>query len=281
MKKFWILEIAFWLTLPGIFGATRFDLPAGTPGLEPNDTQVVTTPVRGHVRCKHVTVPGTVCNLYFPVDGSQPDTKYAGIWSGARYNGSTEENDRVTDWWIRAFGGFRAVSLANNYPLIPPQDTPKPIIWVDLLTLLDEHLERQFWETFRTIASNPVGRVLLYRLLIEIRRVDSVTGEGCCGENILLFPNISDNFVPSRNVYRSIKVEAGEISAFDPSTGSISFKYSVTTPITVSTTGPDGLKNQSYTHETDIELFREMLPWFLALVNPGKKWIPSTGTAHF
>ncbi|MDR0740654.1 MAG: hypothetical protein LBF34_03010 [Puniceicoccales bacterium] len=42
-----------------------------------------------------------------------------------------------------------------------------------------------FMRVFRTIAANPVGRVLLYRLLIEIRRQD-VANNGCCEQGIVI-----------------------------------------------------------------------------------------------
>ena len=42
--------------------------------------------------------------VIFPIDGSKPKTNLAGRYSGARYNNPVD-NDTVTDWWIRVFGG--------------------------------------------------------------------------------------------------------------------------------------------------------------------------------
>ena len=265
LKKFCILGIAFWFMQVGMWGA-RFDLPAETPGLISDDAQVVTIPRLKCLKCKHITIPETVCNLYFPMDGSQPITEYAEIWSGAMYNGSPEENNRVTDWWVRVFGGNEAVTLsrigAPDTEAAPPMGYDKFNENVHIMQAEgDTAFKRQFWETFRCIAEDHDRRVLLYRLLIEIRRVDRVTGEGCCGKDVLPSLSIVDNFVSSRNAYRSIKVEAGEILAFDPSTGSIFFNHGAT----------DELKNPSYTNEANIRLLHEMLSWFLALMSPGKR----------
>lgn len=58
----------------------------------------------------------------------------------------------------------------------------------------------KFWNLFRQIAANPVGRILLYRLLVEIRRHDNANN-GIAEQNI-----VHDN---RRNGYRNILVEYG------------------------------------------------------------------------
>lgn len=60
--------------------------------------------------------------------------------------------------------------------------------------------EHFFWETFRQIAENPIGRVLLYRILIEIRRQDA-SGEGCTE-----FNSESPESKIQRNNARSLRI---------------------------------------------------------------------------
>jgi hypothetical protein len=59
--------------------------------------------------------------------------------------------------------------------------------------------EAQFWNTFRQIAENPVGRVLLYRLLIEIRRQNNGNGAQEAGIDVV---NLDD-----RNGARTLMIK--------------------------------------------------------------------------
>ena len=130
--------------------------------------------------------------LYFPIDGFQPATDEAGQYSGARYN--NPDNNRVTDWWVRVFGGNDAVNAIHRgmYDRLlelqmgfDSTNNPVHIIKVNVVGA-PVNFERQFWQAFRTIAADPVGRVLLYRLLLEIRRLDRPGRNGCCGDDVVL-----------------------------------------------------------------------------------------------
>jgi hypothetical protein len=59
-----------------------------------------------------------------------------------------------------------------------------------------------FWTNFRTIASNRTGRVLLYRILIEIRRHHA--GAACIGDDVIGVTSL-DNLLSRANC-RSIMI---------------------------------------------------------------------------
>ena len=128
MRKLFSHSIAKFVTilsLTSLVQAAQFHLPAGTPGLQAGFSQ---KNVNGHLgNCEHVDLNGlgANCHLYFPIDGSQPTTAEAGEYSGARYNGPN--SDTVTDWWVRVFGGNRAVNWSrqvNQQLQNQPQDVP-------------------------------------------------------------------------------------------------------------------------------------------------------------
>lgn len=137
-------------------------------------------------------------NIYFPVDGRQPTTQEAAEWSCANI-GANNPNAPVTEWYMRMFGWTDPtvrgqVPLQMGFaPLAAGGVGPAPQNPKEIITLHDTGAGRvhdmdnrftgianpaggffdrreAFWHTFRQIAANPVGRVLLYRLLIEIRR---------------------------------------------------------------------------------------------------------------
>ena len=254
-----------------LFGA-RFDFPAVTPGLQA-DVQAPTNPF---IDCKHILVPGTNCHLYFPIDGSQPDTADAGAWSGARHIGQPNDNE-VTDWWVRVFGGNNAVNLSRiGAPdvLAAPQmgfdaaGAQAHIIQVNLAGA-PAGFEQQFWQTFRMIAADPVGRVLLYRLLIEIRRKDDAGRDGCCGYDVLLPFGYNLN---KRNVFRNIDIIHGNAFGFSGNKRNIKFKHDDTKESTILIVNAKlELKTQKESRPTDIGLFHEMIHWFHLLRNPNKK----------
>ena len=108
MRKFGVIEIVFCVMQTLLLGVPEFHLP--------DKIGADDTPLRGHEgeAFKHVRVPYTECDLYFPRDGHQPSTSEAGEWSGARYIGGNDE--AVRDWWVRVFGGNEAVETYNPIP---------------------------------------------------------------------------------------------------------------------------------------------------------------------
>lgn len=264
-----VLHIVFMLHMLNayLFGA-QFNFPAGTLGLQAGNVNQGN--VQGvQINCKHIIVPVANYDLYFPADGSQPDTADAGLWSGARNTGHPNDNE-VTNWWVRVFGGDRAVELSNRHG-IPGVDNAilmgfdaagaqAHIIQVAAGTPVG--FEQQFWQTFRIIASNPVGRVLLYRLLIEIRRMD-VAGDGCCEDGI----NIID--LNDRNICRSITiVNSHDGFCFDSFTPSIEFDLNANIrTLTLDLNNHNELTTNAENRTYDIALFHEMLHWFHSLRN--------------
>lgn len=141
-------------------------------------------------------------NIYFPADCRQPTSEEAGILSGARVT-DEEISQKITDLYMFIFGGKAAVKHMYNpnsmraykecgdkFPQFgitskkrgKEEEEKKNIITVEVSNINKwtsqqrikkrlEKAEEDFWDQFRTIASDPVGRVLLYRILIEIMRV--------------------------------------------------------------------------------------------------------------
>lgn len=227
-------------------------------------------------RYEHVIVPGTTCELFFPINGSQPSTQNAGEWSGARHNIPANENNLVTNWWVRVFGGNLAVNLSR---VGCPDTLPERQMGFNAggvathIINIDMHgayvgFDEDFWRTFRDIAADPVGRVLLYRLLIEIRRTDNGTHEGCCETGI---PNNDE-----RNNLRHISIRRipdGDGFEFDYDDYYIGFDR---TDIDMNTVILNGITNMVATRDDPqpdtlaIGLFHEMLHWFHFLRHPNR-----------
>ena len=264
------LHIGFVLQLLNayLFGA-RFDFPAGTPGLQAD----IVLPLN-NLNFKHIFIPNTNCHLYFPADGSQPDTADAGAWSGARNTGQLNDIS-VTDWWARVFGGNNAVNLSR---VGAPDVLAEPRMGfnaagvahiIQVAAGVPIVFEQQFWQTFRDIASDQVGRVLLYRLLIEIRRKDDAGRDGCCGDDVLLPFGYNLN---KRNVFRNIDIIHGNAFGFSGNKRNIKFKHDDTKVSTIlSVSAKSKLKIKKESRPTDIGLFHEMIHWFHQLRNPNKK----------
>ena len=276
MNKFGIIGIAFWVMQTWLLGIPEFHLPAGTPGRQEifGTHNPYLADING-IWCEDVHVPNTNCHLYFPIDGSQPSTQDAGEWSGARYNAA--DNNRVTDWWVRVFGGNQAVNLSHN-AMHDVLNAPRMgfkrnghnshIIRIDTRNI-PAGFERQFWRTFRDIAADPVGRVLLYRLLIEVRRTDGPNGPGCCGDDVSLPAHYNLN---NRNNCRSINVSYNqEGCAFNALQHGIKFVYDNNRQTTVLTVAQQGLTTIREARPSDIGLFHEMLHWLHFLRSPKKQ----------
>jgi hypothetical protein len=106
--------------------------------------------------------------IYFPVDGRQPTTEQAAEWSCANV-----DNSKITQWYAKMFGkdGLLKMGFDENgrcVHIISPggmRGATRGIRKIDF-----------FGGVFLKIASNPLGRVFLYRLLIEIRRQMGMQG---------------------------------------------------------------------------------------------------------
>ena len=127
-------------------------------------------------------------------------------------------------------------------------------------------LRQQFWQTFRDIAADPVGRVLLYRLLIEIRRVDNATHEGCCEAGI----NVAD--LNDRNDCRSVRIIDNRDNGFSFNSGGfirVDFDPNSGTSV-LSLHNVGTITTEEEVRPCDVGLFHEMLHWFHFLRNPDR-----------
>ncbi|MGX8717289.1 MAG: hypothetical protein ACSW8C_04880 [bacterium] len=273
MKKFGIIGIAFWVAQSWLLGIPEFHLPVGTPGLNVNAMGQPILVVSNGVQCEDVHIPNTNCHLYFPIDGSQPSTQDAGAWSGARYISQLNDNE-VTDWWVRVLGGNEAVRFSRDGG-DPYFDPKMGFVGKKLSHIIKVRTEilgtppdfkRQFWQAFREIARDPVGRVLLYRLLIEIRRRDNGTHEGCCEAGI----NVAD--LDDRNDCRSIRILNNRDDGFSFNSGGlirVDFNPNNGTSV-LSLNNVGTITTEEEVRPCDVGLFHEMLHWFHFLRNPDR-----------
>ena len=181
-------------------------------------------------------------HIYFPVDGRQPTTEEAVVWSCA--NVDNREHFPITEWYMKVFGVIPIdggdANNNDNYIKAGWTGSQNPeavrIISFDFENSANtssvaevslycqgessssrssiSKLEKCFLDTFRKIASTSVGRVLLYRLLIEIRRYQedmNGTRKGAWGMDLPSEERL-DDIIEKRNIYRSIKIESGDLS---------------------------------------------------------------------
>lgn len=273
LKKVWFAGLLLWVAQIEIWGATRFDLPVGTLGRQEDkagNPKLLTTSTSGKKYERVILgkeIPSKQCVLYFPVDGTQPNSHNAGKWSGARHVGQGND-DVVTDWWVRAFGGREAVALSRReavsgegYSVLMGFGRDNKMTHIINVNDSKEmpDFKQLFWKTFREIASDPVGRVLLYRLLIEIRRVDENL-DGCCEQGIVMLED--------RNKLRCIEIRYSDTGFAFNKGGYINFDPSdtaVNTMIFYSKSGKIATKLDPNSDLLSTGLFHEMLHWYHAL----------------
>lgn len=224
-------------------------------------------------------------NIYFPTDGSQPTTEDAVKWSCA--NVDNREDSLITEWYMKMFGvipfqgndyieagwknlkwrniqggsGFspsitRIISFNANVNDTSVTDPGIPNAFISRSAL--------FKREFRKIASTSVGRVLLYRILIEIRRHQE-NNEGCTESPIVL--SASDVFV--RNTCRNLRIvyRDGDF-AFRPQ-GELAFSNAIADETVIGSAVRDtGYSKVILCPDTvSVSLFHEMLHWYHHLRN--------------
>lgn len=178
--------------------------------------------------------------------------------------------DPVTQWFYDQF--FTSSSLMSQ--LGHAVGMSGPIINFDS-SMLQTDID-SFLESFVKIAGNPFGRMLLYRILIEIYRNDG-KGGGCCEveeKTLDTLPWV--DLLNLRNITRTIFIEKGTTYEFTKNSPAkhvaiiISSRLEdVTVLKDISSTISKGNIVVGLTEcPSDVALFHEMLHWFHFLVRP-------------
>ena len=202
--------------------------------------------------------------IFFPSDGRQPTAAEAVQWSCAN-----AEDELVTDWYVSMFGlsdwektslnmGFNTKNELCKIINFDPELDRDPTKSAE-----SQAFKATFIANFRKIASVSVGRVLLYRLLLEIRRTD-LTGNGCI--DATLEKSLSEDDLQKRNNLRNIIIKNADKNSFG-SGGYIKFHDSKDTKETnaISSERMERVPIIRYARTDDVGLFHEMLHWFHAL----------------
>lgn len=237
-----------------------------------NDNTIANQPGGYHVPQEEEPNPNTQVNVYFPLDGEQPKTETVAKWSCANVDPNIEDSP-VTKWYMTMFGVSPEVDGKNETKVqagFCDKGTKKAIINIGL-TMLDED-KKQFTKTFRILAANPVGRVLLYRILIELRRLKS--NEGTIEDGI----DVYRCQLESRMKRRALQIKKEENFTFAPYDATLGFaprtlKISVlsTQQTTTGSNNNDVVLGFSEKERPlDVALFHEMLHWYHNLRNPDR-----------
>lgn len=247
-------------------------------------------------------------HIFFPKNGKQPTTREAAEYAAANVN-----SNQITDWYIRAFGGDHAVQLSLYQSPAKEDSAPK---WITtdqqfrrdgkhnlsecvvhniepkhVIDVSNEDIEFQycFWENFRKIASDPVGRTLLYRLLIELGRVCTADFEFCVNIDSTLQKikinkgsSVSSNLLYDISRGKKVAIDAFleniirdqnraiSIKESDQSSqvwNIINLKKSYIRVFCLKIDDKNQLKIAQENEIKDITLFHEILHWFHSLVD--------------
>jgi hypothetical protein len=188
---------------PGLQGALQNQLINGAANVRCHHVIVPNTPAGvafnnaggiGNVIAARAAAMATNGNIYFPRNGVQPTTPEAARYSCANID-AYQLNSPVTNWYVEMFGGPAGGAIIPNGQYIVPGAAIKQVGYAALLLAggavpavqvacpiinlnatmnigsiltpaapIAVSVANDFWQTFRTIAANPVGRVLLYRI---------------------------------------------------------------------------------------------------------------------
>lgn len=188
-------------------------------------------------------VVSTNYSIKFPSSGYQPTPTDAVIWSCANIN-----DDNITNWYLSMFGlsqHNRAIPEVIGYK----RRRSHNIIYFD--HSMDASVKYAFIQSFRDIAGNSVGRVLLYRLLIETKN------------------NSNKITIKKSNSQKFGFVDESDSLYFYPSSyadgGLIGNKLENTNFV-------DIIPGSNSYRPCDIGIFHELLHWYHKLNNPGRRY---------
>ena len=265
-----------------------------------------------------VAIKGCNAVLYFPSDGRQPTTEEAVEWSCANADSHLNDEERlnspITQWYMKMFGviPFRNEEdpgpgdyIKAGYETILDEEeftsyVEKRIISYDFETMgtdegyeVSDHVHhdtqqeetrrKSFIDNFKKIASTSVGRVLLYRILIEIRRKDA-SGNGCFETESIRSANAAQNEAIIK-ANKTLTIKYSDRNAYcypeskcdDPMFGELlilsnaSIKYCNNTKHKTIVVGKK-LSDRQYAlckceRKVDIAVFHELCHWYHSLRN--------------
>lgn len=277
---------AFAVAIIGNTVAAVLDLPANTPGLrhqhQNQNVNGVNTP------CIHIIVPESQAeirqntddggfdaainsdgNIYFPTNGVQPTTEEAVILSCA--NVDNTPTSPVTNWYMQMFGVLEHSGVFLEVGL-DKTNTAKKILSIDGLLSDDLHNELPkkyisqkdaFVKNFRKIASTAVGRTLLYRILIEIRRHDSTVNKFGCVDSDVTAPIAIERRNDCRHLIINWK-SSGNSFNFANKVINFGIQFPTRKPTTI---GQENDLQQYheiilYPRPDDVGLLHEMIHWY-------------------
>lgn len=235
----------------------RFDLPEEVPDQQITGIDVI------------VKIPGTNYVLKFPKDGSQPTTKDA--VKNACANVECQETSKVTRFYLQLFGLVVINSNGEYIKLGFDEERKLSTRIIELDDSFGNTCEQEtnnramFYRAFRKLASTSVGRTLLYRLLIEIRR--NKNGQGCLSKDIRdnKGTQYSDlqQVLKDRDMCRNVKIEASsEGGTFDSVQGKITFRLRTNSVTIISLSEQKTYVIGTEPMQSDISLFHEMNHWY-------------------
>lgn len=229
-------------------------------------------------------------NIYFPTDGFQPTTPDAIKYALA--NVDNTENSTITNWYMQMFGIIpinqntmdkatanktnhsRAVHVTAGWNVdknIQEIIQFHPSVNDDLVDdkgAIGGKISRKelFKREFRKIATTPVGRVLLYRILIEVRRHAKGSNEG-----ILEYPNNETrSTMESRNACRSIIVKFSDKFSFNKVKKAITISNDNHSQATIGNRHVKYTDIVLYKKPLNVSLFHELIHWFHYLRDPNR-----------
>lgn len=215
-------------------------------------------------------------NIYFPRNGVQPTTAEAVQYSCA--NIDNRENSPITEWYMQMFGVIPIDPAAHPHvfvhagwtnPIAPGVPAVQRIMTFHA-TITNANMindpdyggtisgENLFAQNFRKIASTSVGRTLLYRILIEIRRhiANNIGAIGNDASRPVRLPQLRN-----RNECRKLEIRLSDEFVFDEG-GYISICNfeSYDTAIGKEENGFSRIVKQRI--PLDVSLFHEMNHWY-------------------
>lgn len=249
-------------------------------------------PINAKERVDYAT--SKIGNIYFPRNGAQPTTPEAVEYSCANV-GVYDINHPITEWYLRMFGWIPEDDTKDGaaYDHIDrlkvgfdKETNPKPLLLMPFNLVKNDNIfldnrlsltkRLSFWHFFRYIASSPVGRVLLYRLLIEVRRIKNGKGSVC---NDVTMSQVYTN---ERNENRHLILEWRDCNCFSKDNNRLGFCCTNLVALQCIT---EDVKDGNvlilpycswFALYVDISIFHELCHWFHFLRNPDRYTLEKT-----